>query len=69
MADKQKSAYQEHAGKMPDAGNSKGGGNSKPGGAEVDIVGNARLRGEDPSPDNRKSGQTSRADGTSPGRR
>ena len=53
---------------MTDAGNSKGGGNSKPGGPEVDIVGNARLPGEDPSPDNRKSGQTSRADGTSPGR-
>ncbi|MBP0445983.1 hypothetical protein J8J14_14495 [Roseomonas sp. SSH11] len=59
MADKQKSAFQEHAGKMPDAGNSKGGGNSKPGGDDQDIVGNARLKGEDPSPDNRKRGQTS----------
>jgi hypothetical protein len=68
MADKGKSAYQEKTGEMPAAGNSKGGGNSKPGGPEVDIVGNAKLRGEDPSPDNRKAGQTSRADGTSPGR-
>ncbi|SHJ63950.1 hypothetical protein SAMN02745194_03024 [Roseomonas rosea] len=68
MADKGKSAYQEHAGNMPDAGNSKGGGNSKPGGDPADIVGNARLRGEDPSPDNRKRGQTSQADGSSPGR-
>ena len=62
MADKERSAYQEKAGQMPAAGNSKGGGNSKPGGPEVDIVGNARLRGEDPSPDNRKRGQTSKAD-------
>jgi len=68
MADKGKSTFQEKEGQMPAAGNNKGGGNSKPGGAEADIVGNAKLRDEDPSPDNRKAGQTSRADGSSPGR-
>lgn len=63
MADKKKSTYEEHAGQMPQAGNSKGGGNSKPGGDPGDIVGNMKLRGEDPSPDNRRRGETSSGDG------
>jgi hypothetical protein len=40
----------------------KGGGRSLSGGAQVDPVGNVRLRGEDPSPDNRRRGETSHAD-------
>jgi len=31
-------------------------------GDEADSVGNARVAGEDPSPDNRARGETSRAD-------
>ncbi|MBP0492756.1 hypothetical protein [Roseomonas indoligenes] len=48
---------------MPSAGNSKGGGNSKPGGDPGDIVGNVKLRGADPSSNNRGRGETSRSDG------
>lgn len=32
------------------------------GGSDVETTGNARLRGEDPSPDDRRRGETSRAD-------
>ena len=66
MADKKKSAYEPRQGKKSETGNNKssgkGGGKSMPGGPDVDIVGNAKLRGEDPSPDNRRRGETSRAD-------
>ncbi|HWX47622.1 MAG TPA: hypothetical protein VNZ61_06185 [Roseomonas sp.] len=62
MADKKKSDYQPSTQQKAQGGNNKssgkGGGKSQPGGAQDDMVGNARLRGEDPSPDNRKRGQT-----------
>ena len=35
-------------------------------GDEADIVGNARVAGEDPSPDDRARGETSRADKAPP---
>jgi hypothetical protein len=65
MADKKKSAYQPSRAELTEGNNKssgKGGGKSAPGGPEPDIVGNAKLRGEDPSPDNRRRGETSRAD-------
>jgi hypothetical protein len=37
----------------------KGGGKSRSGGANVDPVGNARLKGQDPSPDDRTRGSRS----------
>jgi hypothetical protein len=40
----------------------KGGGKSAAGGVEAPDPGNARLAGEDPSPDNRRRGEVSRAD-------
>ena len=45
-----------------DRSSGTGGGKGMSGGPEDDIVGNARLRGEDPSPDDRSRGDTSRAD-------
>lgn len=55
MADK------KTGGSAPAGGNDKssgkGGGRSAPGGAEVDPVRNARERGEDPSPDDRRRGE------------
>jgi hypothetical protein len=58
MADKKRAAEQQ-----VDGGNAKssgkGGGKSFKGGPAVDPVGNARLRGEDPSPDNRRRGEIS----------
>ena len=42
-----------------------GGGHGKAGGAHIDDpVGNARLKGEDPSPDDRRRGETSPSAGT-----
>ena len=62
MADRKKAKDQTVPG-----GNSKssgkGGGKSIAGGANApDPAGNARLAGEDPSPDNRRRGEVSRAD-------
>lgn len=66
MADKKKSGLQPRVGRKSEGGNDKssgkGGGKSKSGGPELDIVGNARMRGEDPSPDDRRRGESSRAD-------
>ena len=39
-----------------DKSDGKGGGKSRSGGAAVDPVGNAKLKGQDPSPDNRERG-------------
>ena len=66
MADTKKSAHQPRVGKKSEGGNNKssgkGGGKSISGGSDQAIVGNARMRGEDPSPDNRRRGESSRAD-------
>lgn len=37
-----------------------------PGGAEAAVGGNARQRGEDPSPDNRRRGETAISDRAAP---
>ncbi|WP_426957886.1 hypothetical protein [Muricoccus radiodurans] len=60
MADKKNSDAQTGAGNGKSSGG--GGGKGASGGAEVDIVGNAKLRGEDPSPDNRGRGETASSD-------
>lgn len=60
MADK------KQADRAPEGGNDKssgkGGGKSVSGGARTETVGNARARGEDPSPDDRRRGETSASD-------
>lgn len=61
MADKKHAAEQSVPGGNPKS-SGKGGGKSRGGGGPEDPVGNARLRGEDPSPDDRARGETSRAD-------
>jgi hypothetical protein len=63
MADKKQGAAGSRAGAGNPKSSSKGGGKSTRRGAPVkDPAGNARLRGEDPSPDNRRRGEGSRAD-------
>ena len=45
-----------------------GGGKGMRGGAHADPVGNVKLRGEDPSPDDRERGETARSAPPQPGR-
>ncbi len=63
MADRQRSDADRPGGNQRSSG--AGGGKGAHGVIEVDAVGNARLRGEDPSPDDRARGQTSQADQSS----
>lgn len=58
MADK-KLSKDAKIGNEPKSG--KGAGLMR-GGSDVQMTGNARLRGEDPSPDDRRRGETSRSD-------
>ncbi len=59
MADKKRPADHKVAGGNPKS-SGKGGGKSVRAGASADAVGNARVRGQDPSPDDRRRGETSR---------
>jgi hypothetical protein len=61
MADKKRAADQAVPGGN-DKSSGKGGGKSAKGGRVADPAGNARLRGQDPSPDDRRRGETSDAD-------
>ena len=47
-----------------DKSSGKGGGKSRSDGVQADPVGNSRLRGEDPSPDNRTRGSSAPSAGT-----
>ena len=60
MADKKRSAQDNITGR-DDRSVGTGGGKGAPSIIEVDMVGNARLRHEDPSPDNRPRGDRSPA--------
>ena len=62
MADKMRSDADRPGGNNRSSGGA--GGKGARGVIEVDGVGNARLRGEDPSPDNRPRGGGSVADRT-----
>ncbi len=62
MADKPQAKDAKVLGGNPESSGT-GGGKGKAGGPDIDPVGNARLAGEDPSPDDRERGDTSRADG------
>ena len=58
MADKKKAKDATVAGGN-DKSSGKGGGKSRAGGADVGpVAGNVRLSGADPSPDNRRRGET-----------
>jgi hypothetical protein len=59
MADKHTCEHLKRGGGNPKS-SGKGGGAS--GGPDPHVAQNARLRGEDPSPDNRARGETSRGD-------
>jgi hypothetical protein len=61
MADKKKPKDATVAGGARKS-SGKGGGKSASTGARADTVGDARQRGEDPSPDNRRRGETARSD-------
>jgi len=65
MADKMRSGADRP---NADGATGHGGGKGARGVIEVDAVGNARLRGEDPSPDDRPRGDRSTADRTGAGR-
>ena len=60
MADKENAKDATVPGGNPESSGT-GGGKGRSGGPDVDPVGNARLAGEDPSPDDRPRGDTSRA--------
>jgi hypothetical protein len=61
MADKKRAADQAVAGGN-DKSSGKGGGKSAGGGRAAEPARNTRLKGQDPSPDNRRRGEVSEAD-------
>jgi len=63
MADKERSDFDKGPGR-DDRSVGTGGGKGARSIIDVDAVGNARLRGEDPSPDNRERGDRSPSAGT-----